>query len=307
MRNQAKLLFYGLLVLGISGCAEFLKEEAPAPKNPLFSGLYDGGQAALTYATEFPASSATEAAQRGDQAWQAGNLDRALYQYVRALELDPNAFQVLYKIGKIHAQRGNFALAERVYRLVLAQSPRHAGSLEGVGLILLDRRAYDEAAQLLHKSLEEDPGRWQAHNALGIIADLKDDHPGAARHYRAALAVLPNSPQLLNNLGYSKYLTGDWNGARAAFQKALAQNQNYQMAWRNLGLVYTRLRLYAEALDAFQHVMSTAEAYNNVGYLCMLTGDYATAETFLREAVSQAPSYYPVAQENLNRLRILRH
>ncbi|GAM69844.1 TPR repeat protein [Vibrio sp. JCM 19236] len=47
--------------------------------------------------------------------------------------------------------------------------------------------------------------------------------------------------------------------------------------------------------------MSEPEALNNVGYFVMLRGDPEEAIPYFQQAIDKNPSYYKVANENLER------
>jgi len=290
-----KLLSLALVVALLSGCAS-----NPPAASRSYHGLYDG-QPAAVFATELPASSAEEAMQRGDLALRQGNLDQALYLYVMALEIDDARPDAFYKIGRIHAYRGNVALAVKAYAQVLARAPDHARAHEELGLLLLNERKYDLAERSLQSALAADGRRPRVHNALGVIADLHGDHNAAAQHFEAALTIEPNSAQTLNNLGYSHYLAGRWQEAEQIYARALAIDPNHVLATRNLGILYARLERYDEALALLDRVMKPENAYNDIGYVAMLDGRHEQARTFLDEAVRLSPSYYETAYENLRR------
>lgn len=286
------------VLLGVAGCATTPAHEDSGGR---YNQLFDE-QLKVLFATQFPVNTAQEAMKKGDEAMRNGYTDLALFNYIRALELDANSYEALYKIGSIHEKRGNRRLAELAYRWTLKLSENHAGAWEGVGLMLLEKRQYDPAEKALRKAVQADPRRWRAHNALGVIADLKKKYQKADAYYRAALHVVPNSPRVLNNLGYSKYLAGDWNDAERLFEMALNYDPQYERAWMNLGLLHTRFGRYDKALRAFRRVMDEPSAYNNVGYVCMLDGNDKMAETFFRKAIQLSASYYPAANENLKRI-----
>lgn len=288
-----------LLVLG--GCATTPPAEEPAD----YGSLYDG-KATVAYATQFPSASPEEANRRGDEALVKGDTDLALFQYVNALELGGADDGILYKIGRIHANRGNIRLARLAYQSALKVNSNHAGAHQGLGLILLERREYEAAEQHLEQAVALEPERWQAQNGLGVLADLRGEYPQAVSHYLAALKILPDFPQLLNNLGYSKYLSGDWAAAQRNFQKALNKDPYLRRAWLNLGLTLARLGQYEDSLNAFRQVLDEPQAWNNVGYVCMLDGKYDPAESFFLKAIALSPTYYVTAQENLERVQELR-
>jgi Flp pilus assembly protein TadD len=255
--------------------------------------------AAKAEATEVVASSAEEAIRQGDAALMTGDLDRALYSYVQALQLDDANPDTFFKVGRIHQERGNGPLAEAAFRSALERAPDHAASLTALGSMLLERRAYPEAEQMLTAATTGDPRQWRAWNGLGVIADLKREFDRARGHYERALAVAPNSASVLNNLGYSRYLAGDWHGARDAFGKALAADPQHRLAWRNTGLLYARQRRYGDAVEALKHTTETPGALNDVGYIAMIEGNVSGARTLFKEAIQQSPSYYVRASENV--------
>lgn len=278
-----------LLVAGVTltGCATLFAPAQPDEK------------------TADAATTAEAAIARGDLLWRRGDLDRALFEYIQALSLDPKNADVHYKVATIHALKGNAELSEKGYRNTLELTKDHIGALEGLGLSLLRQRKLGEAKSLLTRAVDQDLKRWRAHNGLAVIADLEHDYTTAQRHYQAALAEKSDLPMLLTNLGYSKYAAGDWSAAQSYFEKALAKDPRHAKAWSNLGLLHVRRGDYDRAMDAFSRIMSDAQASNNIGYLCMIQGDYLQAEEYFVEAIKRSPSYYSSAYDNLAKTRAL--
>jgi tetratricopeptide (TPR) repeat protein len=298
---QTRRKLFLALVFSVSlatGCATTPRQQDP----DLFGMLYDG-ESTAAYATAFPVGSPEEAYANAELAARGGDLDRALYEYIRGLRLeDEPAAEPLYRIGAIHHQRENHRLAEMAYRWALEADPDHGAAGTGLGLLQLARRQYDEAeAQLLSVS-DQGNSTWHTHNALGILSDLHGHFDEAAGHYRRALDSSPENYVVLNNLGYSRYLAGDWGGARDALHGALRSNPNYPMAWRNLGLLHAREGNYDAALDALGRIGSEAEAYNDIGYVAMLEGRYTEAAFFFEEALRLSPTFYVTASENARHL-----
>jgi tetratricopeptide (TPR) repeat protein len=270
-----------------------------------FSGLYDG-KSEVAFGTELPVTSPAEAIQRGDLAGADGDLDKALFNYIRALDLDEHNAEALSKIGLIHSMRDNPKLAEIAFRWSLKENPRNATALTGLGVLLLKRREYTEAKRYLDLAVSINDRLATPHNALGVIADLDRDYARAQGHYQKALANSPRSPSLLNNLGYSRYLGGNWDGAIASFREALLLDPNYQLAWRNLGLVYARQKRYTDAVDAFSKVQDLPKAYNDVGYIAMVEGKLDDAQGFFEEAKRRSADFYTLADTNERRVEIMR-
>ena len=297
-----RILFLALAAVALGGCASSPAKVAKGLGT--FSSLYDG-KSEVAYGTELPVSSAAEAIQRGDLAVAEGDLDKGLFRYIQALDLDEHNAEALSKIGAIHSVRGNQRLAEIAYRWALKEDPRNIGALTGLGVLSLKKRDYAEARKHLELAVSINDRIPLAHNALGVIGDLQRDYPRAQRHYERALAAKPGSASLLNNLGYSRYLSGNWKGATAAFREALLIDPNYERAWRNLALVYAREKRYTEAVDALSKVQDLPKAYNDVGYVAMVGGRLDDAKGFFEEAKRLSADFYTLADTNQRRVEIM--
>lgn len=290
--------------------------------------LYDGGRSVL-YQVQKAASSPEQAMRIAAAAYSAGDTDQALFQYLRASELDPKRFDALIWVGRIHRERGNYPLAEKALREVLQAQPGSIHALSELGTLQIARRQYPEAAQILGEALRVDQQRLAGHegaavpsdpaalrvdgqsplrlyNDLGVLADLNNDFARAQVYYRLALQIEPRSALVANSLGYSRYLAGDWTAAREAYRQALAFDATYKPAWRNYGMLLARMGNYEEALSAFEQVEARPEASNDVGYVCLIEGNLDQAELFFRSAIDQSPSHYDVAWQNLRRVEQIR-
>lgn len=258
--------------------------------------------------TTSPAKSASKALPVADPmalgaaAEQRGDLQAALLQFAEAASLKPRSAETHYRVARIHAALGHGDTAREAYGRTLTLDPTHVGALEGFGLLLLEQRKPVVAATLLQKAVSADPKRWSALDGLGVVADLAGDHMGAQKRFDQAIALQPAQATLYNNRGYSRYLAGNLAGAKADFEHALSLQPGYAMAWDNLGLVRVRLGDPAGAAAAFGETMKPHQASNNVGYLLLSEGKYAPARQYLKLAITQSPSYYAEAQENLQRL-----
>lgn len=258
----------------------------------------------LLFATEFPAESEADALARAAQALQAGDVDKALFFYVRALQFHPENVELLTHIGEIQMQRNNLAMAKRAFLMARNCDPTHARSLEGLGLIYMIEGMHEKAINELKSAVANDDQLWRAHNALGVYADKADDFATAQEHYDTALSINPDAAHVLNNRGYSKFLAGDVEGATLDFYEA-ANDRGFPQSWANLGRVYAKQGWYDDAIITYGHVMSEANAYNNTGYAAIENGDFIQAKHYLHEAIRLSPTYFPAAEENLSLLENL--
>ncbi|TBW54335.1 tetratricopeptide repeat protein [Marinobacter halodurans] len=289
----------GLVLAVMAGCAS-----TPTAKDHDYSDLYSG-KSKLTFSTLMPLDSAAEGITRGDAAAARGDLDQAIFEYLRALELEPDNAESFYKIGVLNLRKQELTKALTAFQMAAKNDPNHAGALEGMGLVLMQMRQPERARILLERAIELDPKRGQSHNALGILADLRGDFDEAVKHYDAALMLSPLSARLQNNLGYSHYLAGHWDQAEQSYLSALNADPGHKRAWLNLGQLYTREERYDEALEVLTEVVPTAEAYNIMGYICMNAEKLDDAKRFFSKAAEASPSYYVTAHENLAQVQRL--
>ena len=256
-----------------SGCAT-----TPAPMTAGDPGLRDSGQD-LLYGTEYPVVSKADALSRADEARKAGNLDKALFFYVKALDFEPDDADLLAAIGILHQHRGNDGLAVRAYTLALRARPDFADVREARGLLWLKHDENERAGTDLQRAVELNPSSYQAHNGLGLLAGRKGDHGAAIAHYDRALAISPDSGPVLNNRGYSKLLAGDDVGAETDLSRAA--DLGHEQAWVNLGTLYARNGEYQRAVEALGEALPAPEAFNKVAEASIENGDFRAAETLL--------------------------
>lgn len=259
----------------------------------------------VMFATKFPVASEEEAILKATNALRTGEVDKALFFYVRALQFNPENVELLALIGDIHMRRNDLARAGRAYADARSIDPDHAHSLEALGLIHMVQGQDHEAIDELTRATALDDRRWRAHNALGVYFDKSGDYARAQSHYDAAIAQNPAAGQVLNNRGYSKYLAGDLGGA-AIDLRAAATERGFELAWGNLGLVYASQGRYEEAIAAYEEIMGEANAYNNAGQVAMNNGDFESAKYYFDEAVRLSPTYFPQAEKSLQELQSLR-
>ena len=108
------------------------------------AGLNDQSLDVL-FATEFPAESEADALARAAQAQQVGEVDKALFFYVRALQFNPESVELLAHIGEIQMQRKNLTMAKRAFLMARNYDATHARSLEGLGLIYMSEGMHEKA------------------------------------------------------------------------------------------------------------------------------------------------------------------
>ena len=320
--NKFLLLFLPILLLGCASSDE--------PTNQFDAELYSG-KPIDTLTNDDPPLSEKEAIMRGDVALRDNNVDLALYEYIRSLSFPEQEFhdKTLFTIGKIHSSRGNAALAEKAYLAALDFNPAHTEVLEELGVLYTKQRRTDEGRSYFFKAINADQVRLKSsetiknHQALsqsevaslkvdsmspasaymgiGVLEDVDGKHQIAQEYFKKSLQIDKNSFKALLNMGYSHYMYGNYKEAYQYTRSALELEPNSEKAQNNLALIYLASGDVKKATNMFMRHMDTPEALNNVGYFLILQGKPDEAVPYLQQAIDKKPSYYRVANENLNR------
>jgi len=248
--------------------------------------------------------SVDDAVLKAEKAAQSGKMDLAQLYYIKAYDLEPTNVRVLQKMADLYTDLKKYDLAEVSLKLILQQQSGDIKATEQYGLLLIKQKKYPDAEKHLAQVVAKQQS-WSAYNGLGIIATLQGDYLKAESFFKKADSISPNSPELLNNIGFALYSADKLTEAAPYYLKALQINPGFKKAVYNYALLQARLSNYEQAHSAFAKVSSPAEANNNTGYIAMMNGDYAEANTYLQEAINISPKFYKKANDNLKRLETL--
>ena len=92
-------------------------------------------------------------------------------------------------------QSGDLAAAEKIYRAILKQYPKHFETLANLGSLLLFSERMEEAVRFLRKALKQNPNSAVVHNLLARVLYLFDRHEEAMERARRAIALDPRFPE----------------------------------------------------------------------------------------------------------------
>lgn len=311
--------------LVVTGCSSGGSNQT----SPFNSELY-AGKPVDTLSSEAPPANEKEAIMRGDSALREQDLDLALYEYIRSLNYPEKQYhdKTLLMIGQIHQSRFNVELAEKAYLAAINFNPENTDAIEALGLMYTKQGRVDDAKGYFVMAINQDQKRLNsgiafntssisvesvnalsidadspevAYMGLGVYADVEREHTLAQEYFRKCLAIDARSVKGLVNMGYSKYMSGEYVDARRLNLAALQIEPDNEKALNNLALIHLAKNDPQSALKLFKRQMNDAEALNNVGYFLMIQGKPEEAIPYLQQAINKKPSYYKVANENLER------
>lgn len=199
-----------------------------------------------------------------------GDLDAAVGELSRAVELRPDHPRALYLLGVAYARRGDDA--ESIAMLERAATARRTGvdrpGFPEAWLALADvhrRRGDDEAAiDAYRAALDAGAGdstiRAEIYRGLGTVYLRQRRYDKAVRELRKAVAATPDDAETQGLLGRALYLRGDYDTARVCLERAAQAARPDPLGLASLGDLFERLGRVDEARDAYQRALATDEA-----------------------------------------------
>src|SRR6202167_94643 len=140
-----------------------------------------------------PPSPALQHLHAGVEAEKSGQLDTAVAEFQKAIELDPKLAVAFVDLGDLYIERREYAAAIPPLKRAVELSPSLEGAHRLLGYALLAQGYADEAIPHLEKAHDVD--------ALGIALLEAGKLPEAVPVLQKALAQNPNDPDLLYYYG----------------------------------------------------------------------------------------------------------
>jgi len=113
--------------------------------------------------------------------YQSINRDRAIEEYNKALELDPNFGSALNLLGYAYAITDNYEKAVEVFKRYVSVSPGEANPLDSLGDIYFFMGNLDDAILKYKEALEIKPDFHVTHPKIGYIYALKEEYAEAMK------------------------------------------------------------------------------------------------------------------------------
>ena len=240
--------------------------------------LYDGNDDALFLHSEFKGKGDEDAKKKpptkeelvasGDSAWQANDMERALFEYLRALKLDERDSAIYFKIGRIYDLKGDVKLAEAGYLKSLEFDAQYLPAIERLGTMQLKQRDYASAESSFRKAIELDQQR------------MNGKSKAAAGEQRSAPSAADRAPDAAIDSGSLGF-------------KADQQSPFY--AYIGMGVIQDLTGNTARGLQYYavakQIAPEAPSVYNNIGYSHYLANSLPLAEKYFRQAISLNANY----------------
>jgi len=243
----------------------------------------------------------------GRVAVAAKDLSKAAEHFRRALELQPEASRVAYRLGQALRRLGHLEEAKAVLEGQGAQEVFFPDPVEkliasaGTGTAALLRQGgqaqlagrFDVAEKLYRQAVDASPEDPAARLSLGAALTHLDDVAGAVEQYQIAARLQPGNPVPTYNLGHLMIRRGDLDQATNQFEAALALEPGHLEARLGLASVAERRRDFEDALARYEALLrdhpGNVQARNRRAVVLASSDRQQEALEELQDLVATAP------------------
>jgi tetratricopeptide (TPR) repeat protein len=263
--------------------------------------------------------------QQGQEALQAGELDKAEANFRKVLRSDPRAAAAYVNLGVIEMRRKNWENALRELQHAEKLAPKMSGIRLNIGLVYYRQGDYVAAIPALTSVLREQPDSEQARYLLGLCNLFIQNYGNAVElleplwpkksddfMYLYALSITANasgrkeldekaltrlvevggdSPEFHLMLGKAFLNRQETEKAISELERAAIMNQKLPFVHFNLGMGYARTGDMKRAEEEFRRDIAIepdlADPYEMLGDLYVREGKEAEAEDFYNQALQR--------------------
>ncbi len=224
-----------------------------------------------------------------------GQHDKAVPQYVRAIQLWPNFADAYSNLGKSLEETGHMKDAIFYYAKAVEIAPTLPAALNNLGSALVREGRYEDARKAYREAIHHKPDNYETLNNMGSSYAKEEKYDEAYEWYLQAAKTNPEYADAQNNLGSVLGRRGDTAGAEAHYKEAVRLKPEYFEPHLNLAVLYLGQKRYDDALREYKKASSiqpdNSQINNNAATLLAREGSYAEAERYYLRAIKSKPDF----------------
>ncbi len=164
---------------------------------------------------------------------EMGNYELAIADYNEALNIDPEALAPIINRAAVYMISGQYLKAADDYTLVLKEKTDNTSLLHQRAIAFKAAGKLQQAVQDFNTILEINPDDYAAIVGRGYVRFQQQDHKAAIEDFSAAINLDSTDAVAYNNRGYNRHQIGDVAGAIEDYDEAIRLAPNYALALQN--------------------------------------------------------------------------
>ena len=223
--------------------------------------------------------------------------DKAIENFDKAIQLDPNYARAYSNRGYAWDDKGDYDKAIEDYNKAIQLNPDYARAYNLRGVAWINKGDYDKAFEDYDKAIQLDPGEAAAYNSRGVAWNKKGDYDKAIEDFDKAIQLDPNYARAYSNRGYAWDDKDDYDKAIEDYNKAIQLDPDDARAYILRGVAWSNKDDYDKAIEDYDKAIQLdpddALAYSNRGDAWNNKGDYDKAIEDYNKAIQLDPDYAP--------------
>ena len=231
---------------------------------------------------------------RGNIYFQAGKFDLAFSEYNKVIEVDPNNPDAYYNRGNIYYQQGNSAKAIYNYNKAIGININYAQAYNNRGNLYAQEGKFTDALSDYIRAIEIVPSYAEAYTNRGTLYSQQGKFIEALSDYNKAIEINPNFAEAYYRRGNVDKEQNNFTQALFDYTRAIEAKPNYADAYYNRANTYSQQGDFTQALSDYNKALeidpNLVEAYNNraVVYYSLKEYDMARADVHKAEELGVA-------------------
>ena len=158
---------------------------------------------------------------RGSAYGRAGQYDRALDDFNKAIQLRPGFYQAYANRALIHRFKGDDQNAVADYNKALQINPSYDAAYIGRGTVYRLAGRADQAFQDFNRAIQLNTTDPRAYHNRGLLYQSRGQQDFAIEDFATAISLAPDSPEPYNGRGISYLALNHQENALADFNRAI--------------------------------------------------------------------------------------
>jgi len=255
---------------------------------------------------------------RANRFTKVGQLDQALQDLNRLINLDPTRAEAFYNRGRIYYFKHQYGRAIQNFDRAIAifssldLTYRNHGtplvSKEKLQLVISSfalmyrnrgqahhkKEQYQHALRDLDQAIRINPKDAGAYNARGAVYDELKQYSKAIQDFDRAIALAPDNAIYYFNRGHIDAVTGKFNRAINYFGEAIERDPKFASAYSDRGMAYSHSGQHTRALGDFDQAVrfepGRADVYRDRAFVLNAVGRIEQAIESLGEYIQRKPN-----------------
>jgi tetratricopeptide (TPR) repeat protein len=238
---------------------------------------YDKAIADFNRALELDPNFASALCNRGEMLRLKGDYEGAFADFTQALKVDPKHAPALVNRGRVYRVKGRIDRALQDFTQANRLDPKSADALINRGNAFTDKGEFDRAITDYTEALNIDPNLALAYMNRGLAYAKKGDFDAVVEDCEAAIKQNPKMIGAYFIRGAAHSSKGEFDKAIADFTRVLQLDPNYALAYNDRGLALANKKEYDKAIADYNRALrrdpKLALAYMNRAIAYRLKGD----------------------------------